>query len=197
LESVGVMVHDQSILEEKAPPTSQSVSVRIEPVQPSHARAIQTLAEDPLIAATTNLPEPYPPDGARNWIRYLLSKRKVGVEYAFAIINESGELVGVNGLVDVSLDKREAELGYWIGRSFWGRGYATEGTRLLVEFGFEVLSLRSLFARSLVRNDASRRVLEKLGFSWTGNETNVFPKFEPKDRLAVYELTLGQWLAAR
>ncbi len=191
------MVHGQSILEDKAPRTGRSVSVHIEPVQPTHARAIQALAEDPLIAATTNLPDPYPPDGAQNWIRYLLSKRRVGVEYAFAIINERDELVGVNGLVDVSLDKREAELGYWIGRSFWGRGYATEGTRLLVEFGFEVLALQRLFGRSLVRNGASRRVLEKLGFSWTGNESNVFPKFEPNDRLAVYELTLVQWLAGQ
>ena len=168
-------------------------AIRIEPVRPSHARAVQLLAEDPLIAATTNLPEPYPPDGARNWIRYLLSRRRAGVEYAFAIINERDELVGVNGLVDVSYDDKEAELGYWIGRTFWGHGYATAGSRLVLQYGFEVLGLRRLIARPLERNIASRRVLEKLGFCWTGNEQNVFPKFEPDDRLAIYEFMASQW----
>ncbi|WP_457652892.1 GNAT family N-acetyltransferase [Rhodocaloribacter sp.] len=167
--------------------------VRLVPIGIEHAAAVQRLAEDPSIAATTNLPEPYPPDGALHWIRYLLPKRQAGVEYAFAVLDAGGELVGVNGLVEVSAAAGFAELGYWIGRPYWGRGYATAANRLLLDYGFEALALRRIIARPLLRNHASRRVLEKLGFRFVEAQRNPFAKFDPDDRLAVYEMTAEVW----
>jgi RimJ/RimL family protein N-acetyltransferase len=60
------------------------------------------------------------------------------------------------------------ELGYWIGRPYWGRGYATAGARLVLSFGFGELGLRSIRATCLTTNAASARVLEKLGFEFEG-----------------------------
>ncbi|RMF52633.1 MAG: N-acetyltransferase [Bacteroidetes bacterium] len=169
------------------------IAVRLVPVQLEHAPAIQRLAEDPAVTATTNLPEPYPPDGARLWIRSLLPKRWAGVEYAFAMVNADEELVGVVGFMDVRPQEGQAELGYWVGRPYWGRGYATAGCRQILAYGFDVLGLRRIIARPLARNRASCRVLEKIGFRWLGTERNVFPRFDPEDRLAVYEMTVTQW----
>ncbi len=169
------------------------VEVRLVPIGIEHAAAVQRLAEDPDIAATTNLPEPYPPDGALHWIRYLLPKRQAGVEYAFAVLDAGGALVGVNGLVEVSAAAGFAELGYWIGRPYWGRGYATAANRLLLDYSFDALSLRRVIARPLLRNRASRRVLEKLGFRFVEAQPNPFVKFDPEDRLAVYEMTAEAW----
>ncbi len=166
--------------------------VRLAPIGIEHAAAVQRLAEDPVIAATTNLPEPYPPDGALHWIRYLLPKRRAGVEYAFAVLDARGEVVGVNGLVEVT-SSGVAELGYWIGRPYWGRGYATAANRLLLDYAFGTLGLRRIIARPLLRNRPSCRVLEKLGFRFVEAQSNPFVKFDPEDRLAVYEMTAEAW----
>jgi RimJ/RimL family protein N-acetyltransferase len=55
------------------------------------------------------------------------------------------------------------ELGYRLKRSFWGKGFATEGARALIAYGFDQLGLDSIMAQTLQRNLASRRVMEKLG----------------------------------
>lgn len=167
--------------------------VWLEPVELVHAAAVQRLASHPEVAATTNLPEPYPPDGASHWIRYLIPKRQAGVEYAFAIVNEEAEVVGVNGFVDVEPATGFAELGYWIGRPYWGRGYATAACRLILGHGFGVLGLRRIIARPLLRNAASCRVLDKLGFRRLGTERNAFAKFRPDDLLVRYEMTAPEW----
>ena len=102
-------------------------SVTLEPVAPHHADAVQRLAAHPDVVATTNLPEPYPDDGAAQWIAYVQTRHAVGEEFVFAIMNEDSELVGVTGLVDVTAT--EAELGFWVGVPYWGRGYATAAAR--------------------------------------------------------------------
>jgi RimJ/RimL family protein N-acetyltransferase len=79
------------------------------------------------------------------------------------VIKKGATVVGVTGLVDVQ--DGTAELGYWVGRPFWGKGYATERVRQTVERAFDELGLTHLFARPLKSNPPSRRVLEKLGFT--------------------------------
>ncbi len=184
---------DQAVPEDGRQEPGPRVFVRIEPIGLPHAAAVQQLASDPHIAATTNLPDPYPPDGARHWIRYLIHKRRAGAEYAFVLFNAVDELVGVNGFVDVDAGTGFAELGYWIGRPYWGRGYATAGNRLILDFGFDVLALRRVIARPLLRNPASCRVLEKLGFRRVETQRNGFAKFHPDDLLVVYEMTAEAW----
>jgi RimJ/RimL family protein N-acetyltransferase len=174
--------------------------VKIEPVSLAHAGAVQRLACDPGVIATTNLPDPYPEHGAEAWIRYLRPRHEAGVEYAFAMIagpEEAGaeQVVGVCGLLDVSAEA--AEMGYWVGRPFWGRGYATAACAQLVAFAFDRVPVRRLHAYPLARNRASCRVLEKLGFALEGLRLNRYPKWHPSDRLAAYVLQSEQWHARR
>ena len=73
-----------------------------------------------------------------------------GEEFAFAIMNEESKLVGVTGLVDVTTT--EAELGFWIGKPYWNRGFATAAAHQAVQFAFEEVDLERVFARPLARN---------------------------------------------
>ncbi len=71
------------------------------------------------------------------------------------------------GSVGLSRDGDEVELGYWIGRPFWGQGYATEAARAVLSLA-RSLGHRRLVASHFVDNPASARVLRKLGFCPTG-----------------------------
>jgi RimJ/RimL family protein N-acetyltransferase len=130
-----------------------------------HAERIQALVSHPEVLATANLPRSYPTDGAVEWIQGLGQRRGPGAEYAFAILNEGGDLVGTCGFIHPAGGARTAEIGYWIGRPFWGRGYATEALRLLLDFIFQNRRTCLVRARTLPENPASCRVLEKVGFA--------------------------------
>jgi RimJ/RimL family protein N-acetyltransferase len=165
----------------------------LEPLQMHHAAHVQRLAEHPQVTATTNLPHPYPPDGARTWLRHYLRCHAAGKEHVFAIMASAEGLVGVTGLIDVSRKHHCGELGYWVGVPYWGRGYATAANRLLLAFAFEQLGLAWVWARALARNAPSRRVLEKLGLQFVALETNPLPKFDSRDLLARYEISATHW----
>jgi [ribosomal protein S5]-alanine N-acetyltransferase len=167
------------------------VTVRIELIEERHAPAVQRLASDAAIAATSNVPHPYPDHGALMWIRHALDGRARGTLFAFAVVDGSGTLVGVCSLMGVSTKYRMAALGYWIGTSYWGRGYATEAARQVLDVGFDELSLDRVEAGALEHNIASNRVLQKLGFVRTGVRTS-----HEKGIGVTYTLDRDQWLRA-
>ncbi|WP_179862182.1 GNAT family N-acetyltransferase [Longibacter salinarum] len=167
-------------------------SLSLDPVRLYHAGAIQRLASHPKIAETTNIPQPYPKDGAASWIISAMPRQMAGVEYSFAIMREDDDtLVGVTSLMNVG--QGEAELGYWIGYPYWGNGYATKANRLVLEFAFESVCLDTIYARPLLRNAASCRVLDKLGFDLVDVVENVFPKWDNTDSLGMYEIEKVYW----
>ena len=168
--------------------------VRLEPISLAHAADVQALASDPLIAATSNVPHPYPPDGAVTWIRYTLAQRELGYELNFAILARE-VLVGVCGVLNISGAPRRGELGYWIGVPYWNRGYASSAASELVHRVFTEHGIGELYSSCLVRNPASFRVLEKTGFRHVGYGTHADTKWGPDDRFAIFELTKHEWEA--
>lgn len=85
-----------------------------------------------------------------------------------------GALAGCFGLTPASASDvasaGEAELGYWLGVSFWGKGLATEAARELVRYGFEDLGLSAIWACYYDGNERSHRVMEKLGMAYVGSK---------------------------
>jgi ribosomal-protein-alanine N-acetyltransferase len=77
-----------------------------------------------------------------------------------------GRLIGTCGFTRVDRDHARAELGYTIGRRFWGRGYATEAAEAVMRWGFESLEINRIEAQCAVGNAASERVLRKLGMAF-------------------------------
>ena len=74
---------------------------------------------------------------------------------------------------NMPLGEGELELGYWIGKPFWGRGFATEAARAIVDRGFSELGLRGIHAVYFDGNARSEKVLAKLGFSHVCTKRNV------------------------
>ena len=142
--------------------------VRLEPIAQRHAHAVQRLASDPAIGATSNVPSPYPEGGAEAWIASEVAKRAEGRSYAFAVLDSAGHVVGVATLMGVDRETGTAGLGYWIGVPYWGRGYATAAARASVRYASDELGVRRIGAACLERNGPSRRVLEKAGFEAVG-----------------------------
>ncbi|CAD5244764.1 Ribosomal protein-serine acetyltransferase RimL homolog [Thermococcus camini] len=87
---------------------------------------------------------------------------------AFAILNEGNNLVGTVIVSRIDLRNGTAEIGYFLGREHWGKGYATEAVRLTLEYCFRYLNLRKVYAKTYENNTASIRVLEKNGFKLVG-----------------------------
>ena len=75
-------------------------------------------------------------------------------------------MIGACGFTQ--LDRHPPEIGYWLGVKFWGKGYATEAVRAVIDHAFTDLDCEAIQSAARVTNPASRRVLEKCGFQWTG-----------------------------
>jgi RimJ/RimL family protein N-acetyltransferase len=121
------------------------------------------------VAATTlRIPHPYSEGDARDFIAATQEDFTTGNELRLAVIvRESDCLCGGVGL-RIEAEHRRAELGYWIGRPYWGNGYATEAARAMVKHGFETIGLHRIFAGHVADNLASARVLKKIGMRHEG-----------------------------
>jgi len=87
----------------------------------------------------------------------------------FSIVeNSTSSLVGFIGLHRIDHRDGNAELGYFIGKEHWGHGYGSEAVELALEYAFQWLNLRKVYARVYEPNTASIRVLEKNGFELVG-----------------------------
>lgn len=105
-----------------------------------------------------------PPDTQKmtDWFAIHADEWQQGIAYRFAIILDD-RLIGVCDLFDVT--GTEGEIGYWLDRSVWGKGYGIEAARRLVRFGLEDLGLTSLIAGCADDNAASAAILIGLGFT--------------------------------
>jgi len=154
-------------------------------------KAIARLANDRRVAENTaRIPYPYHVDDAEQFLAG--ANRQVG-EATFVILRE-GELIGMCGV-----EPREgtAEIGYWIGVPHWNRGYATEAVRALIDHAFGDIEHDALQAGARVSNPASRRVLEKCGFQWTGvglYRIRAIKSSAPLDR---FRLDRGLWASLK
>jgi ribosomal-protein-alanine N-acetyltransferase len=111
------------------------------------------------------MPHPYSLADAIEWLGSHLEQRPV---LTFAIECE-GEVVGAVGLIPgTDIERRTAELGYWLGSAYWGRGIATAAVTRICRYAFDELDMLRVFATPMTGNVASRRVLEKAGFGLEG-----------------------------
>ena len=109
---------------------------------------------------TSRIPHPYTLIDADLWIASLGNDEFVrGVEHGGALIGAVGYIEG---------EDREAEIGYWIGKPWWGYGFATEAARALVDHCFGPAGFVRLTCGHFIDNPASARVIAKLGFRRTG-----------------------------
>jgi RimJ/RimL family protein N-acetyltransferase len=154
------------------------------------AALVRLLADRRIAINTARIPYPY---GIADAEQFIASVNRLDGEATF-VVTLDATLIGV-----CTVEPREGgpEVGYWIGVSHWGQGYATEAVRALIDHAFADLAHETLQAGTRVSNPASRRVLEKCGFQWTGvrlSRIRAINSAAPTDR---YRLDRRLWLSLR
>jgi RimJ/RimL family protein N-acetyltransferase len=135
-------------------------------------QAIVRLAGEKAVAEMTALiPHPYPPEAGE---RFVFEARKAnadgdGLQMAITPKGKPNALIGVVGIGPAHDGSPLPHLGYWLGMPSWGNGYATEAARALIDAFFAYTEARDLTSSARVINPASRRVLEKCGFTDQGS----------------------------
>jgi [ribosomal protein S5]-alanine N-acetyltransferase len=168
-------------------PSLQTGRLLLRPYTVNDAPDLVRLAGAREVAATTlRIPHPYREQDAIEFISSFQAEAEIGTSARFAItLRDNGVLVGGIGL-RIELPHQHAELGYWIGVPYWGRGYATEAARAVVTDAFETRGLRRIFASCLTTNPASARVLEKIGMKYEGCQRSHICKWEKFYDLDLY-----------
>jgi ribosomal-protein-alanine N-acetyltransferase len=147
--------------------TTERLSLRA--LRPNDAEALMALYSDPQVLRFLNLA---PTDSAEkalgliNWFNDLF-EQQIGVQWAFT---QSGEdrLIGTGGAYGWDRDNRRVDIGYHILPALWGRGYATEAARAVVQWCFDHLDVHRVQADCTEGNIASERVMLKCGFTHEG-----------------------------
>lgn len=139
----------------------------LRPWQQEDAQALAAIANNRKVWDNVRdyFPTPYTVLDAMNWLE---SIRKVRPILNFAILYQ-GRIAGNIGIVPKEdVYRMNVEIGYFIGEEFWGKGIATEATRLLVEYIEQEFSIVRIYAEVFETNKASMRVLQKNGFYLEG-----------------------------
>lgn len=138
------------------------------------AAAISRLASEKDISRMTgSFPYPFPLLSAEFKVMHLRAQNRRGLAYPYAITMGGGELMGICDLFRSAPDAA-LEIGYWIGKPYWGKGYSTEAAKALISEAREAQGAKCLIAGVFSDNPASIRVLQKLGFELTGEEEMYF-----------------------
>jgi ribosomal-protein-alanine N-acetyltransferase len=110
-------------------------------------------------------PYPYTSNDAKSWLDMVVGSKP---ETSLAI-SVAGEAVGGIGFtLQPDVGHRSAEIGYWLGETFWGRGITTDALRAVTDYAFAHFDICRLFAHVFEWNGASARVLEKAGYTFEG-----------------------------
>jgi ribosomal-protein-alanine N-acetyltransferase len=133
------------------------------------ARLALLLGDYDVARNLATVPHPYTEEDAKEFIARATEDRARGLSHSFAVtVKPEGLLVGGCGLR--LKDDSVFEFGYWLGKPYWGNGYATEAVRRLMDFAFRELDAPLLRAGWFHDNPASGRVLDKLGAAPAGAE---------------------------
>ncbi|MCX6825824.1 MAG: GNAT family protein [candidate division Zixibacteria bacterium] len=131
-------------------------------------------AKDKEISRYTFLPRPYTLEGAYDFIRKNhIMRRKgriipLGIEW-----RENGQIIGMISLMGIDHKNKNAELGYWLGKKYWGKGIMKEAICLILRYGFRELKLVRIYAHVMHPNMTSASLLERIGFTFEGRRRKV------------------------
>lgn len=132
------------------------------------AGALYKYASDPAVGPVAGWP---PHTSVENSLEVIRSIFSAPETYAL-VLKETGEAIGSIGLMfgdgvhSAEIQKEDAEIGYWIGKPYWGRGLVPEAVRCLLKHGFQDLGIRVIWGGHYEGNMQSRRVMEKCGFKF-------------------------------
>ena len=167
-------------------PSMRTARLQLRPMTVEDAPRVEELVSDPDVALTTaTIPHPYPRGAAVEWIERHSKGPDFGGEAVWAIVHPQLGLVGAMGL-RVESQQSRAEMGYWIGKPYWGQGFATEAGGALLRYGFQTLGLNRIYAHHMRRNPSSGRVMQKLRMRYEGSLRQHFRRNDRFEDLECY-----------
>jgi len=155
------------------------------------ATRVQLLAGDKRVSEnTSNIPHPYPYEAAIVWISKNLDKweQKTGFTWAITLKEDPCQVIGAISLGGVDLVHSRAELGYWLGVDYWGRGIMTEAGNAVLAYSFEEIGLNKVWSQHYAKNPASGRVMQKLGMQLEGTMRQHIQKNGVFHDLIIYSI---------
>jgi len=175
-------------------PVLETPRLRLRRFGPGDAAAVFNLVSDLAVAKwTARIPHPYERVMTDEWLRDTDRRMADGNGIAFAIeTRAAGELIGSAGL-DFETAPGLAEIGYYLGRAHWGRGFMSEAAEALLRFGFETLNLAAVRGEVMPDNAASLSVLDKMGFDRLGRDEVDAPARGGRIPVEVRLLTADTW----
>ncbi|MDX2235315.1 MAG: GNAT family N-acetyltransferase [Hyphomonadaceae bacterium] len=144
----------------------------LRPPAGADATRVGVLCRDPAVARmVTMMPFPQPDIAVEGFLLIMEARRRLGTDRVFALDLPGEGVIGVAGAH--ARGEEGVEIGYWLGRPFWGQGLATEAARAVTDVA-RALERGPVVAGHFTDNPASGRVLEKAGFVYTGEVTPRF-----------------------
>jgi RimJ/RimL family protein N-acetyltransferase len=124
---------------------------------------------------TANVPHPYPPREADRFILMARAENAAGAAMHLAIVQKTANRPVIGLVSSTVTEAGEVEIGYALAPAVWGRGFATEAVRTVVDAVFSLTDTPRIHANSRLGNFASRRVLEKSGFAYVDTGLDSLP----------------------
>jgi len=173
-------------------PTLETERLLLRPLEMRDTPIMTALLNDRDITSMMDAyPFPYPESEARAVVRWSQQAPDEGKGYGCAIVRKADEQFV--GAIFLKLYTTVPEVGYWIGRPYWGQGYAVEAASRVLQYGFEVFKFNRMSAYCLLQNTASQRVLEKIGMKFLRREEYPVEGEDRVDVLLYYEMQQSEW----
>lgn len=176
------------------PPTLRTARLVLRRFRPEDAEDIFAYASDPQMTTWVPWEAHRSLDDSRAFVERVLQKYRERREAEWVItLRPGGRVIGTVRLGQYHPVHRRADLGYAVGRAWWGQGYATEAARAVVAFGFSRLDLNRIWAICDPGNGASERVMQKVGMRFEGVlREHMYEKGEFRD-VKLYAILRRDW----
>lgn len=178
-------------------PTLETERLHLRPFTLDDDVAVFAVASDPEVARFVRFEAHRDLAETRAFLELVQRHYRRGDPFAWAIaLREDGRLIGSCGFVSQAPERRSAEIGYWLGKPYWGQGYAVEAARALVRYGFEQMGLQHVEAKCFLENRGGQRVIEKLGMKLEGTDRSERIKGAYPE-LRLHGITRQEWSVGR
>ena len=150
-------------------PDFETERIVLRRIQRSDAKDIYEFSSDPEVSKWL-LWSPHPSlEYSKRFTDAVISGYKDQTYFEYAIVlKESSKVIGTCGFAKIDEENLSAELGYVVSRGYWGKGIAPEAASVMIRIAFENLGLSRVYARYMIENESSKRVMEKLGMRYEG-----------------------------
>ncbi|WP_284009833.1 GNAT family N-acetyltransferase [Haloarcula pelagica] len=165
-------------------------TVSLATIEEDDVAFVHETVNDPAVREGLSFARPQSERAEREWIESVGDPDSDDVHFLICV---DGDPVGVIGLNRVAPTTGAGELGYYLTPDAWGNGYATDAARTIVDYAFAELRLHRVHALAFDDNEASRRVLEKVGFEHEGVMREHWFRNGEYEDVHVYGLLAPDW----